>query len=372
MKEIKDFIEIYRNRVEKSGLILEDEQVLPSDEVLYKVFGMLLNASCLRDELRFSTFRVCFLKDDSDFLESYIYAHSLQFEKPIPFTVGGLNKLAPAINPTMSYLCLDTSKEPYMLTGIIAAFTAWEQAVKGESSDGNRMPLVPNFYVKGPGEIDACFGEKTIVSYTFGKSELSRSDVFVNGYIAEELKTDSQVPAQESVNFLTRVLWQVDKYRHGGTIIIVPENGDWHKYLAVKYKLPCNYLFEDDKSMIDVSDKARGKEMSSYCTFISKLTTVDGAVVMTKDLKLIGFGAEILTDKMGKNIPPMKFLDSDDTVDTSKKFNDNGTRHRSGYRFAYVVDHSIVLICSQDGVMKAVTKHDDEVVVYNNISFSRD
>ena len=370
MDEIKNFIDTFCDSYNSTVTIMEDEQKLPSKKVLYSVCSVLLNASCIRDELRFSSFRVCFLSKDSDYLDAYIYAHKLHMENPIPFSVDGLHKLAPAINPTMSYLCIDTSTEPFMVTGIIASYTAWEKMKMGEKSDGNRMPMIPNFYVKGPGEIDGCYGEMPIVGYSFGKCVISRSDVFFKGFVADELKNGSSVPHDELCQFLSRVLWQVDGYQHGGTILIVPSEDACSKYLGIKYKLPCKYLYEEEKSMIDISPKAREKELDSYSDFIAKLTTVDGAVVITKDLDLIGFGAEILTDKMGKREPPMSFLKNDNTVDKTKRFNDNGTRHRSGYRFAHEVEHSVVIICSQDGTMKACTKKGENVVVYNNVSFS--
>ena len=370
MDEIRNFVETFCESYEKSVNILEDEQRLPSKEVLYKVCSVLLNASCIRDELRFSSFRVCFVPENSDYLDAYIYAHRLSLEKPIPFSVDGLHKLAPAINPSMSYLCIDTSRKPFLVTGIIASYTAWEKMSMGEKSDGNRMPMVPNIYVKGPGELEGCFGEKPIVGYSFGKCVISRSDVFFTGYVADELKNGSDVPDDERCHFLSRVLWQVDGYAHGGSILIVPSEEASTKYLDIKYKLPCKYLYEEEKSMIDISEKAREKELDSYSDFIAKLTTVDGAVVLSKNLDLIGFGAEILTDKMVKREPPMMFLKNDNTVDTTKRFNDNGTRHRSGYRFAHSVENSVVIVCSQDGTVKACTKNGENVVVYNNVSFS--
>ncbi len=370
MQEIMNFVDSFCDYYNKNVFITEDEQVLPSKEVLNSVCSTLLNASCIRDELRFSSFRVCFLPEDADYLDTFVYAHRLRLEKPIPFTVEGLHKLAPAINPEMSYLCVDTSRTPFTVTGIIASYTSWEKMSIGDKSDGNRMPMIPNLYVKSPGEIDGCFGEKTLVSYSFGKTVISRPDVFISGYVANELRNGSDVPQEELCQFLSRVLWRVDSYEHGGAILIVPSEEVCKKYVGIKYKLPCKYLYEEDKSLITISQKAREKELSSYADFIAKLTTVDGAVLLTKNLDLIGFGVEILTDKMGKREPAMCFLKNDDTDDETKRFNDNGTRHRSGYRFAYEVDHSVVIICSQDGAMKACTKKDERVVVYNNISFS--
>ena len=64
----------------------------------------------------------------------------------------------------------------------------------------------------------------------------------------------------------------------------------------------------------------------------------------------------------------MCFVTSDDQIDTEKRFNDNGMRHRACYRFCELVDNSVALIFSQDGSIKACTKAEGEVVVYQDVS----
>ena len=370
MDEIRTFVERYCEHFNDSGLVTEEAQELPPAEEIISLCSTLLNVSCMREEGHFSSFRVCFLQPDSNFLDAYVYAHCLRFEKPVPFTVKDLRKLTPAINPGMSYLVLDLNHKPLMVTGIIAACTTWDKVIAGELSDGSMMPMIPNLYVKAPGEIDGCLGENTIVSYSFGSTVISRYDVFRDSLIAHALREGSSVAEQERTHFLSRVLWKVDRYRHGGTILIVPSAESCAGFIDIKYKLPCDFLFNEEKSLIDISSSVRENELVSYSDFIAKLTTVDGAVLLTKDLDLIGFGVEILTDKMEQKEPPMKFITSDNTVDEGRRFNDNGTRHRSGYRFAHEVESSVVIIVSQDGAVKACTKNQGDVVVYDNIALT--
>ena len=367
MKEISDFIDIFTSLYNQAGYAGEEDQILPSVEVLNNICSTILNAGCIQEEGRFSSFRVCFLKQESDILDAYVYSHRLKLETPVPFTVSGLHKLAPAINPSMSYLALDLTTKPYMITDIIVSFSTWERVRKGESHTGSAMPLIPNFHSKGPGEIDACIGERVIVSYSFGKSQISRSDAFTSSAVADCLRSGSSVSDKERIQFLSRVLWNVDHYRHGGALLILPVGYDESKYLDIKYRLKSRFLFNEDKSLVDMSKVAREKELTSYSDFIAKLTTVDGAVVLDKNLDLYGFGAEILTDRMERKTPSISFLRPDNTEDTTKKFTDNGTRHRSGYRLCNCIDDSVVIVCSQDGTVRACTKVDGKVVVFSNI-----
>ena len=370
MDTIKAFVEQYCSHYRDSGNVSEAEQDLPSSEILEEVCSVLMNVSCMREEGNFSSFRVCFISADSDFLDAYVYAHSLRFDNPVPFTVSAMRKLAPAINPEMSYLVLDISQDPIMVTGIIASYTTWDKVIAGELTDGSMMPAVPNLFVRAPGEIDGCLGENTIVSYSFGSTVISRYDVFKSTLIARQLRSGSVVDDAERLHFLSRVLWKVDKFRHGGAILIVPSEEACKGYINIKYRIPCEFLFNDEKSLIEISRSVRERELVSYSDFVAKLTTVDGAVLLTKDLDLIGFGVEILTDLMEQKEPPMRFISSDDSINRNKKFSDNGTRHRSGYRFCHEVKDSVAIIISQDGAIKACTREKNDVVVYDNIALS--
>jgi hypothetical protein len=127
-------------------------------------------------------------------------------------------------------------------------------------------------------------------------------------------------------------------------------------------------LFEDRAASAPLTDTAREKEITTYADLIARLTNVDGSVVLTKDLELLGFGAEILVDKMQRRHPDMCFMGYDNKEQTYKTFKDHGMRHRAGYRFCDAVEGSVAFIISQDGMVEACTKHDGKVVVYDNVA----
>ena len=112
----------------------------------------------------------------------------------------------------------------------------------------------------------------------------------------------------------------------------------------------------------------RPKDIVTYADMIAKLTCVDGSVVLTKDLDLIGFGAETLVDKMQRRQPDVRFIGYDGEEETSKQFKDYGMRHRAGYRFCDAVKGSVAIIVSQDGSIECCTEHDGVVYVYENVA----
>lgn len=346
----------------------EEDQRQPSGEILEEVCQILLNVSCMREEGRFPTFRVCFISPDSDLLHAYLYSHVLLFKKPMEFNSRNLHRLAPALNPAMSYLVLDVRERPFKTVGIIASYTAWEKILTRELTSGIRMPRIPNILVSGPGELNACYGETSIVNYFAGKCVFFRTNTFSSTLVADQLSNGTNVPEKERLQLLHMILWRVSNYGHGAAILIVPDEESCREYVDLKYQLKTPYLFDDEYGLDIHSLKAREKDLVTYAGFIAKLTSVDGSVVLTKDLDLLGFGAETLVDKMGSKHPELCFVRYDDTEDRSRQFKDQGMRHRAAYRFCYAVEESVAIVVSQDRSIEACTKHNGRVYVYDNVS----
>ena len=368
MGDIARFAEAAYDSFERLGVSFEEDQKLPQKDVLEEVCQVLLNVSCMREEGRFPKFRVCFIRPDSELLSAYIYSHVLLFEKPIEFNTRELHKLAPALNADMSYLMLDINQRPFRAIGIIASYTTWQKIITRELTSGNRMPRIPNILVDGPGELDLCFGEASIVNYSAGRCVFFRTDTFTSTLVAEQLEKGVSVSEKERLRLLYRVLWTVSNYGHGAAVLIVPSEKSCEEFVDIKYKTPVSYLFGAEDGPEKLSGNAREKEIVTYADLIAKLTSVDGSVVLTRDFDLLGFGAETLVDKMGSKHPAMCFIGFDNKEDTRKQFKDNGMRHRAGYRFCSAVEGSVAFIISQDGTIEACTMHDGKVVVYDNVA----
>ena len=82
MDELTTFVDAVYDCYDKSVNNLEDDQKLPPKDVLEEVCQVLLNVSCMREEGRFPSFRVCFVSPDSELLDTYIYSHVLLFKEP--------------------------------------------------------------------------------------------------------------------------------------------------------------------------------------------------------------------------------------------------------------------------------------------------
>ncbi len=368
MDEIKTFVDAICQRYDTLAGVVEDDQQLPPREVLEKVCHVLLNVSTMREEHRYPAFRVCFIRPDSEYLNAYLYSHTALFEKPISFKAKDLHNLAPALNADISYLMLDIRGEEYKIVGIHSAYTTWEKVMTREIAVGNRMPRIPNIYVKGPGELEACLGEAPFVSYRSGTSVFFRTDTFTSTLVADELRKGSRVPDEERLRVLYRILWRMGNYGHGGHIYIVPSVESCADFITIKYKLPVLFQFEKEGWDVKHSPKNSAKNSMTYADMVAKFTAVDGSVVMTKDLDLLGFGTETLVDKVSWKTPEMCFIGYDNKEDKTKHFDDNGMRHRACYHFCNHVEGAVAIIVSSDGIVKACTKHEGKVVVYDQVA----
>src|SRR5438477_9778578 len=82
--------------------------------------------------------------------------------------------------------------------------------------------------------------------------------------------------------------------------------------------------------------------------FIASLTAVDGAVVLTDTLRIIGFGVEVTTSLSGVDKVYVT-EDADGTDVKETRFAEFGTRHRSAFRFAASMEQAVAFVLSQDG-----------------------
>jgi hypothetical protein len=184
--------------------------------------------------------------------------------------------------------------------------------------------------------------------------------------VAQVLKEGSGVSDANRAVFFSRILINMMQMGSGGHLFIVPEESQYRKHVRIKYKLPVSFMFCGDGND-DLPIKTE-KDLISYADMVSKLTAVDGGVVLNKNLDLLGFGVETLMDSIDRPEPDLCFINYDGIQDTTKRYQDYGMRHRSCFKFCSAVEGAVALIASHDGFIKACTQHDGKVVVYDNVS----
>lgn len=109
------------------------------------------------------------------------------------------------------------------------------------------------------------------------------------------------------------------------------------------------------------------EKVKHAASFLSSLSAVDGAVVITDRLRLLGFGAEIIA--ISPSLKNVRVIT--DYRENESEYRDIelfGTRHRSAFRFCSSLEDSIVAVVSQDGEIKVAKRVGSDVVLWPNVS----
>ena len=207
------------------------------------------------------------------------------------------------------------------------------------------------------------------------------------------------------ISSLCRLLLRIQNYRHGGAILITPDNS--FTGLNMKYQIDYARLrialetraiatiqetFASDKIFEDYLDQDADEmpvelyldetvnsneltesrsELDGTIWFISLLTRVDGLVLMNPNLEIKGFGVEITYYEE----PSAIFVagNRNGTKNGLRKINYNhyGTRHRSMMRYCAQVPNSIGFVISQDGDVRVITQSNGKLIMWENIKLQK-
>jgi hypothetical protein len=225
-----------------------------------------------------------------------------------------------------------------------------------------------------------------------------------DGLIAEAVRR-SGLPRPERddgldlahIEFIESVLLHTAELHHGGALLFVQESvadddARLGEAVSIKYRLPSTRprdallvamsvrlqrnatrerlserkaIKQDDFEDLDALEwDQRNYEDSARdaARFIASLTSVDGAVVLTDELRIIGFGAEVRVSSGTDTIHVAGDADGEEL--SPAPFTGYGTRHRSSFRFVEGMDASVAFILSQDGGIKAAMMADGRVVMW--------
>jgi hypothetical protein len=205
--------------------------------------------------------------------------------------------------------------------------------------------------------------------------------------------------SEDWLSTLCRLLISVQRYRHGGALLITRTSRD----LDIKYKIDYRRLpqalaslaaqkiaqmsvrdclnmkyLEDRKKFIPRAlylDEAitasyiddYENEITGCVRFISSMSCVDGLILASPDLSIRGFGVEIRTRKeveavylsLGPALSDKRLR----RIDSSHY----GTRHRTMMRFCFAHPESIGFVISQDGEIRAMARVKDRLVMWENL-----
>ncbi|MBS1969044.1 MAG: hypothetical protein JSU04_01985 [Bdellovibrionales bacterium] len=349
----------------------------------------------------------------------------VSFKDKSPFNIKNIVKLSSAINPAFSAVAVfvDKSGTP-IIWGATDQEVVYRRSVNHDRSGSFGRPGIFQVEVEGPGIISVYDGNVLVTTLRNQSIVSEFHNVFEEGPIFKKLvpyiqdfaiKVHSRIEKQSIdleydwipdirdawLSVFRKVLLQIRRTRHGGAIILNPTNRKAN--LHIKYDLRYdrlnknlqdkvfNYIlrneYAEEVHHRYTSQDSNAMPVSLYLNesvandayednqeaeigclnFISSMSRVDGAILLSKGLITSGFGVEIRERREAKSV--YLASKSDPKARHLKKLDPTqfGTRHRSMIRYCYYNPSAVGFVISQDGDVRVMTRVGSKLLVWENI-----
>ena len=386
---------------------------------------MCYRASLMREEQRPVVFRLVLCAPE--LLPSDggppLGLHRLVFTERRPLSAHELRRLSPAASYYRGLIGASYDDEWGLhIWGIVQSGPRWLQEAHGGRDVAPPMPGALVVRVLGPGRLLVgqgsivlaaadCTRTATPLFNVFGAKWLFKRFAEVRGELMELHNRDRTergqlwAPLDENLSRLLaqqvmkRLIATVQSAGHGGTLLLVPPSRA-AEILKANTHIRFKYGFADEEPrgrfrtlmiriMNTLADIGGEKSVSDppvvswqhyaemhdrrlsnldeaifeMAHLIASLAAVDGAVVLTMRMELLGFGAEIGGSLL--DVPHVaRALDVESEDFEIEPTSDVGTRHRSAFRVCNSVPEAIAIVISQDGEVRFVACKDDRVMYW--------
>ncbi len=401
---------------------------LPEFEVLEELVSTAYQVSQMQEEARGLRFRIMLCEpedvNDDGFGEA-LGLFTLSFTVPRPYNEYELLKLGPSIDYNNSLIGIRYHKDHGLqIWGLIHSGSRWMHVIHGGSKQATPLPPALGVNIVGSGRLIVCRGIEILAQLSGGKIISPSTNVFRSQWVARrfgqvrsELATlHEQNPRRHPgewaridpafipalyLEFFKHVISTVRRSGHGGTIISFPAGMDAlatedSSCIDLKYRFdagaPRNQLRKIVLNILEVLARNCGRlygpdyvagwkdyvslqteelaqldeRVFKYARFIARLTGVDGAVVTSEGLEIIGFGGIIQgTMEMGGIVA--RALDPEGVRRQMERVESVGTRHRSLYYLCHKLHDILGIIVSQDAKTSVVTWNNDKVTFWDVI-----
>ncbi len=347
----------------------------------------------------------------------------VQFSDPIIFNLQNIIKLAKASDPRSSSLAVYNDKENKLyIFGLIDQGNRYYDYVNYETELRPERPGIFQASLEMPGNIIAYINHKKIAELRVNLIVQRAINVFSEGPIRDTLNAglnsylssikrklsptvaETIIDSEDELtkywfSAICRLILRIKSYRHGGALLF--SNARKDSGLTIKYpisysrlrlslikravnranllhksKLIDNLINDEEDIPLELYLEERGfddnlvqlkSEIDGSLWFISLLSRVDGLILLNRRLDVRGFGVEIKSSEVPDNIFRCSNRIPTKTSLQPADYNHFGTRHRSMMRYCWNYEDTVGFVVSQDGEVRAITKQNDQLLIWDNI-----
>lgn len=363
-------IKICQGRVAQSPEYAEHNQAVqdqfspvPDRHILEMLLEVAYAASLRSEEGRYPAFALAYISP-AGCLNSEVDVTHLGSKRDL--NSREVAKIAPAVDPNTTFLAAWAEPgQPPQLWGLLRST---ELPWFGAPIDGNPTYITQSFLmvrVRGPGVLFVYHGSYLALHLVRGEARWRPPA----GRLQQLLREMAHIKGNDA-EAVSQIATRMALLQRGGALLITDPA------LAVKPELlDLSYRFEtpslalrnavDAEKASKADAKLRPKAMPALratLDWVARLTLVDGAVHMTSDLAIMGFGGKVATQK-----PRLRQLVDEDpeTADTRPLALESipGMRHRSAALFCSEQEgQALGVVVSQDGDVTVFARQPDGAV----------
>ena len=401
---------------------------LPSVEQLRYIIETAFLASFAREEGRNLRFALCcaptpvVARDGDDGTVPLIPFLELR-----PLTVEAIRSLAPAVSPVHGAILVvfptgaDTSPL-CQIAGVLNVGSNLVRARRGASIYQRPAPHALVVDVRDAGEVHIYRGGIKLATLKSGSLQdqlafselefLPITDILTSGVEAmrQRLRPPALEPARETSDFewtallntILSIVNGLESHGHGGILLVTAPGSERTLPVRVKFDvdernnmLPDRFVaFVNARHALVNTRLARGspqssaepdaetshlkdatlmaeEDLSTAADLTARLSAIDGALLISSDLRILGFGAEIVVDA-SRNVAAYEVAGHPQrgqawpAVD-SESF---GMRHRSALRCVGIAEHTAAFVASQDGTVSFFWRQGDRVLLKRGVTIA--
>ena len=363
------------------------------------------------------------LERDREFNDPSNRYRIMPLENRRPFESRELVQIAAVADITrlLVCVCLDEISNELQIWGLLDTGDSWWRVIQHRAFFGNPPPHFLTITSTRPGELSFSLHGNILLVLKDGELTYPSSDPIQASPISDWLEHSRDIlctqvlqnlglanwseeqnherfPGDLYDNFLKRVLFNIRSIGHGGILILVPHEIDSNGVqladrVLLKYKsefdyawsyltnfLVNEYEYDNMHSNSNMHDAATYEYLKKFrqlenegdrlnekiddtAKSIASLTGVDGAVVITNQFRVLGFGGEIIAESSS-----LEYVTH--ATDKQKKtpIESLGTRHRSAFRFCSSFEDSVAFIFSSDGGVRATKRVGKKLLYWPDIN----
>lgn len=408
--------------------LTKNKHFLPELGVLEDLFDCLFYSSMCKEESELIRVTITFIDPENPDPEPPKHIvperwNCVAFDHHVAMTTKALAKLSKAADPASSSLAVYyDEKGSIYIWGMIDQAMHYQNFLNYESDTGSEQPGLFQVSISDIGTLNVLFDYELLATLKHNVLVKRYLDVLTIGPISKILRKNAdflkitlkeyieQVHPDESyadwedfldgiwIQTFSRLLLKIQNYQHGGAILIADDSADLDVKYRIHYERLTHAMVSHAKAAIDnfvaqgkidsmlsgskrsvskslylresgsfYDKKGTGDEIKGAISFIASQTCVDGVVLFNRSMISNGFGAVLRAKKM-----PRKIYVSSTATATPKSLQPHdprhyGTRHRSMIAYCWNHPSALGLVISQDGDIRAFSKIEDKLIMWENI-----